>query len=95
MSACFYYDHIPGLENTTRPLIFTSASGCRASENLDISSINYKISICANIFCDAGQVPILRYFEACILPFIAGYVRGEFIGLNFHVSLDSNLMLCI
>ena len=22
----------------------------------------------ANIFCDAGQVPILRYFEACEWP---------------------------
>ena len=27
--------HIPGLEKSTRPLVFTSASGCRASENLD------------------------------------------------------------
>ena len=24
-----------GLEKSTRPLVFTSASGCRASENLD------------------------------------------------------------
>ena len=24
-----------------------------------------KIPIYANIFCDAGQVPILRYFKAC------------------------------
>ena len=29
-----------GLENSTRPLIFTSASGCKASENYDISSEN-------------------------------------------------------
>ena len=29
-----------GLENSTRRLIFTSASGCRASENFDISSEN-------------------------------------------------------
>ena len=29
-----------GLENCTRPLVFTSASGCRASENFDISSEN-------------------------------------------------------
>ena len=29
-----------GLENSTCPLIFTSASGCRASENVDISSQN-------------------------------------------------------
>ena len=32
---------IPGLENSTRPLVFTSASGCRASENFDISSEIY------------------------------------------------------
>ena len=25
-----------GLENSTRPLVFTSASGCRASENYDV-----------------------------------------------------------
>ena len=30
-----------GLENSTRPLVFTSASGCRASGNFDISSENY------------------------------------------------------
>ena len=47
-----------GLENSTRPLVFTSASGCRASEDLDISSINYFFPIYANNFCDAGQVPI-------------------------------------
>ena len=29
-----------GLENSTRPLVFTSASGCRASANFDISSEN-------------------------------------------------------
>ena len=29
-----------GLENSTRPLVFTSASSCRASENFDISSEN-------------------------------------------------------
>ena len=27
----------PGLENSTRPLVFTSASGCRASGNFDMS----------------------------------------------------------
>ena len=32
------YQEKPGLENSTRPLVFTSASGCRASENFDISS---------------------------------------------------------
>ena len=29
-----------GLEKGTRPLVFTSDSGCRASENFDISSEN-------------------------------------------------------
>ena len=33
MQLCF-----TGLENSTRPLVFTSASGCRASENFDISN---------------------------------------------------------
>ena len=28
------------LENSTRPLVFTSPSGCRASENFDISIEN-------------------------------------------------------
>ena len=30
-----------GLENSTRPLIFKSASGCRGGESFDISSINF------------------------------------------------------
>ena len=54
----------PGLENSTRPLVFTSSSGCRASENFDISSENQIFPIYANSFCDAGQVPIFRYFES-------------------------------
>ena len=29
------YSLAAGLEKSTRPLVFTSASGCRASENLD------------------------------------------------------------
>ena len=33
-------DDFAGLENSTRPLVFTSATGCRASENFDISSEN-------------------------------------------------------
>ena len=51
---------------STHWLLFTSASGCRASENFDISSEYYFFPIYANKFCDAGQVPILRYFEACV-----------------------------
>ena len=52
------------LENNTRQLIFTNASGYRASENFDISTENQIFSHYANTFCDAGQVPILKYFEA-------------------------------
>ena len=52
-----------GLENCTRPLVFTSASGCRASEYFDIPSENYFFPIYANNFSDAGHVPILKYFE--------------------------------
>ena len=57
----------PGLENNTRPLILTSASGCKASEYFDITRENYFFPIYANNFCEAGQVPILRCFEACPL----------------------------
>ena len=39
-------------------------SGCRASGNFDIFSENYFFLIYVNNFCDAGQVPIFRYFEA-------------------------------
>ena len=31
---------LAGLENSTRPLVFTSVSGCRASEYFDISTEN-------------------------------------------------------
>ena len=31
---------VTGLENSTRPLVFTSVSGCRASEYFDISTEN-------------------------------------------------------
>ena len=30
-------------------------------------SENYFFSMYANILCDAGQVSILRYFEACVI----------------------------
>ena len=53
-----------GLENSTRPLVFTSASGCRASKKNDISSENLIFSHICQYFRDAGQVLILRYFEA-------------------------------
>ena len=54
-----------GLENITRPLVFTSASGCRASGNFDISNENKYFPPICNNFCDAGQLPISRNFEAC------------------------------
>ena len=50
-----------GLENSTRPLVFTSASGCKASKNFDISSKNHLSPYIANPFCNAGL--ILIYFE--------------------------------
>ena len=53
-----------GLENSTRQLVFMSTLGCRASENFDIFSENYFFPIYVNNFCDAGQAPIFRYFEA-------------------------------
>ena len=46
---------ISGLEYNTRPLVFTSASGCRASENFDISSENYFFPINAYIFVMQGE----------------------------------------
>ena len=56
---------VPGLENSTRLLVFTSTKGCRASENFEIANENQNLPIYANNFCDAGQVSIFRYFEAC------------------------------
>ena len=53
-----FVDH--GLENSTRPLVFTSASGCRAVKNLIFPvNINF-IPIYRQYFCDAGQVPIFN-----------------------------------
>ena len=42
-----------------------SASGCRASENFAVSNENQFFPIYFDSFCDAGQVPIFRYYEAC------------------------------
>ena len=56
---------ISGLEKSKCPLIFTSASGYKASETLD--DFQCKLTFFANYannFCDARQVPILRYFKA-------------------------------
>ena len=36
----YIIDHFSGLENSTRPLLFTSVSGCRASQYFDISTEN-------------------------------------------------------
>ena len=43
------------LENSTRPLVFTSASGCGASENFDICSENYFFPMYANIIVMQGK----------------------------------------
>ena len=61
--------NITELENSTSPLIIKSVYGCRASNNYDVSGENTFFShrLYANNFCDAGQVPILRYFEACVI----------------------------
>ena len=37
---CLAQGTTPGLENSTRPLVFTSVSGYRASEYFDISTEN-------------------------------------------------------
>ena len=58
-----------GLENT--------------SENFDISSIIF-FSIYANNFCDAGQVPILRYFEVFKCPKIS-YILLFFFSIKMMV----------
>ena len=44
-----------GIENSTCLLVFTSASGCRASENFDIPNENFIFSNICQKFCDAGQ----------------------------------------
>ena len=45
------------LEKSTGLLIFTTASGCRASEILDDFEWIFFSLIYADFFCDAGQVP--------------------------------------
>ena len=52
-------DVLPGLIRT-RPIVFTSIQGWRASEYFDISSENLLFSPKCQYFCDAGQVHILR-----------------------------------
>ena len=42
----------------------------------------------ANIFCDAGQVPILRYFEACCGSFMFLFC------LVFAMSLCASVYMC-
>ena len=44
-----YIPETPGLENSTRPLVFTSVSGCRASEYILIFLLNIKFSPCMPI----------------------------------------------
>ena len=63
MLSWLYYH--TGLENSTHPPVFTGVLGSWASENFDITSENYFFPVYENNFCDAGQVPISRYFEPC------------------------------
>ena len=51
----FFFSIFSGLGNSTRLLVFMNVSGCRASENFDISSENQFVPIYANNICDAVQ----------------------------------------
>ena len=89
-----------GLENSTHPHVFTSASGCRASENFDISSENQFFPIYGNNNCDAGQVPILRFFETCqrqVSSPWGPYIRYKIVCLyNISITLASfPRLICI
>ena len=44
-----------GLKNSTPPLVLTSASGCRASENFDISNENDFFPMYAKVFVMQGK----------------------------------------
>ena len=44
-----FHNTLPGLENSTRPLVFTSVSGCRASEYILIFLLKIKFSPCMPI----------------------------------------------
>ena len=58
----YYFPIAHPLKAQGSKIALTSASGCRASGNFDISSENCFPTYAIN-FSDAGQVPILRYFE--------------------------------
>ena len=58
-----------GLEKSTRPLVFMSASGCRASEIFDISSEIYFFPYVAIFFVMQGEClfsDISRPGPACV-----------------------------
>ena len=64
----FFYWYIigTGLENSTRLLVFTSTSDCRASKKFDISKeINFFPYMPINFVMQLGRVPILIHFETC------------------------------
>ena len=46
----------------------------------------------ANIFCDAGQVPILRYFEAWIFPLKLGVSIIPTYGFGDNITKDIFLL---
>ena len=58
-----YVSSTAGLENSTRLLVFTRVSSCRASENLDIYSKLFFSPYMPIVFCDAGQVHIFTIFR--------------------------------
>ena len=60
-----------GLKNSTRPLICTSTSDCSARENLDDFQCKLTFSPYMPIFLfDARQMPVFRYFKACMGYFL-------------------------
>ena len=67
---------IAGFETSTRRLVFTILAAEQVKILIFLVKI-YFFPIYVNNFCDAGQVPILRNFEACIaIPwFVRLYVE--------------------
>ena len=57
-----------GLKNSTRPLRLTSVSGCRASENFDISSINLIFPKYANTFFKCRPSGYFKIFQGLPRP---------------------------
>ena len=52
------------------------------------------LPIYANIFCDIGQVPILRNFEGCVWLYSCSYCRGFMSGLCFAIQYFMSFWIC-